>query len=103
MALREEDVWQSGEKREPDAEAIDESFYDDWFWRPLKRYQTRFVEPRGQRSAWRESGRRLQIANRVASHVDSKQARLAYLYEREGGRGSASREETKRKKGHARW
>lgn len=99
MALREEDIQDIEEIKDADEGLIPA----DWFWRPLQRHQTVFVQTEGERSAWRESGRRLQIANRVASQVDSKQASLAYFYEREGERGASYQQVTNGKKGRTKW
>ncbi|MFC4767230.1 hypothetical protein [Effusibacillus consociatus] len=99
MALREDEAMNVEEVQELDEGSI----FADWFWRPLKRHETKFLESRGERTGWRESGRRLQIAARVSSHLDSKQARLAYLYDREGERGHSYREAANQMKGRTKW
>ncbi|WP_018130307.1 hypothetical protein [Effusibacillus pohliae] len=99
MAVREQDVKQQDKQQT----AVDEAIPEDWFWRPLKRYETTFVQSGRERSAWRESGRRLQIATRVTSQLDSQQARLAYLYDREGDRGSSYRDAVKQNRGRTTW
>lgn len=103
MAIREDEVRHFEEAEEPEVEADSQSGYEDWFWRPIKRHQTLFAEPCGNGTAWRESGRRLQIANRLSSQTESKQARLAYLYERKGDRGNSFRDARNQEKGRTKW
>ncbi|GAX91880.1 hypothetical protein [Effusibacillus lacus] len=97
MALREDKLKQSDGIRDEE----DDSIYEDWFWRPLKRHQTEFLQTAEPRNAWRESGRRLQIAHRISTHLESKQARLAYLYDRESDRKTY--QATKQQKGRTKW
>lgn len=99
MAVREDEVRNSDKKLQPESESV----LDDWFWRPLKRHETAFLQPAGDGSAWRESGRRLQIANRLSSQTESRQSRLAYLYERKGERSHAFRNAENQEKGRTKW
>lgn len=98
MALREDEVWQpKGFQEESDADSI----YEDWFWQPLKRHQTVFIESGNDGAVWRESGRRLQIAHRLSSQTFSKQASLAYMYGSSKQRNTfreAANQEKERKK-----
>jgi hypothetical protein len=60
-------------------EQAEQELSDDWFWRPVKRHQTEFVTNKESASAWRQLGRTLQLADRLASQAGSDHAPKAHM------------------------